>query len=341
MTFEYNIHEIIKISSDVDLQMNYFRVKDLASSDLSIRIVSSINLDTKKLTRIGSNYFGIENRGFVYRKIRGFPFRSEIMLKDIFGKTLLMMTKGYYITRLPLDLSPLLTGSSLITKILHVKLLLKGLTFLHSACISFKNRNEGILLAAYPDIGKTTTTLLALKTGLFDYLSDDMVIVDHNGTVWSYPTKISFKSLKFANFGSVKMNIWRRIGFNLVHRVPYPFSVYMPSLDLIDTHEVVPVKDKTIVKYIFVLEYGKDCCEQLTKEQCFRKLWLNNQRQYSYVYDLLNIYAYLNNNFDLGELSTREKNIISNLVDKAECFCIKATNVKHFISILMRVLNKK
>jgi len=335
MVYIYNIHNKIRIRSDLDLELNYFRVNNIAGPfDLNIRIVGGILMGLSRLERICSNYFGLENQHFIIRRIRENPFRSEILLNNLLGETLLAITKHYYMTRYVLDFSSALAGSNLIQHILRIKMLLKGLTLLHCACISHKDSNTGILLSAYPDVGKTTTTLLAVKSGLFEYLSDDETIVDQNRIAWAFPKTLNIRNLEYTGF-RVKSTLKRKLGSSMVSLIPWPLNTYLSKIEHINVKDVIPVKEHVPIRYIFILEAGQKSYKQLSKEECIRKLWLNNQRQYSCIPELLNIYAYFNVNFDLEELINEEKSLISNLVYRSECFLIKEKNAKDFVNTLI------
>ncbi|MCC6019082.1 MAG: hypothetical protein LM601_08620 [Candidatus Verstraetearchaeota archaeon] len=337
MVHVYNIHNKIKILSDLELELNYFSTNNATGPfDLNIRVVGGILMDLSRLERFCQNYFGLENRHFVLRRIREYPFRSEILLKDLLGETLLAITKHYYMTRYVLDFSPAVLGSSLIQQILRIKMLLKGLSLLHCACISHKESNTGILLSAYPDIGKTTTTLLAVKSGLFEYLSDDEIIVDQNHVAWAFPKVFNIRNLKYTGF-RIKSTFRKKLSSSMLSLVPWPLNIYLSRIEHVDVGNVIPIKEHAPIKYIFILESGQNLCKLLSKEECIRKLWLNNKRQYSCIPELLNIYAYFNADFDLEELINKEKKLISDLAFQSECFLIKAKNAKDFINTLIKM----
>jgi hypothetical protein len=337
MVHIYNIHNKVKIRSDLDLELNYFKVNDTKRPfDLNIKLVGGILIDLSRLERFSQNYFVLENQHFILRRVREHPFRSEILLKNLLGETLLAITKHYYITRYVLDFSPVLAGSGLIQHILRIKMLLKGLSLLHCACISHKESNTGILLSAYPDIGKTTTTLLAVKSGLFEYLSDDEVIVDQNCIAWAFPKVFNIRNLEYAGF-RIESTFRKKLSSSILSLIPWPLNTYLSRIEHVDVGSVIPIKEHVPIKYIFILEPGQSLCKRLSKEECIRKLWLNNKRQYSCIPELLNIYAYFNADFDLEELITKEKNLISDLAFQSECILIKAKNAKDFINTLIKM----
>src|SRR6185312_7003489 len=84
-----------------------------------------------------------------------------------------------------LALSPHVLYTNVVEPLLRFILVSKGRMLLHAACISIGGRP--IMLSAKTDTGKTSTilTMLRNETGIF--YSDDMVIVDEEGTASRYP----------------------------------------------------------------------------------------------------------------------------------------------------------
>ena len=70
--------------------------------------------------------------------------------------------------------------------LISLKLAVKGFSLLHAAGVAIDNR--GFLFPACNGVGKTSTLLNLAGEGAF--LGNDRVILDRNGTVYSYPTSI-------------------------------------------------------------------------------------------------------------------------------------------------------
>ncbi len=91
-----------------------------------------------------------------------------------------------------LALSPHVLYTNVVEPLLRFILVSKGRMLLHAACISIGGRP--IMLSAKTDTGKTSTilTMLRNETGIF--YSDDMVIVDEEGTASRYPKPLTISA---------------------------------------------------------------------------------------------------------------------------------------------------
>jgi hypothetical protein len=306
--FIYNIHGILSIASNIPLrELNYFRTMKYPNAfDLTVLLTDGIDYNFSILDKVGS-YYGVKNGKIVMRRIHEYPIRSEILLKDLLGNTILVLSKYYYLTRYFLEFSSAYPGVNLIWHILRLKFLIKGYGLLHAGCISHKRSGAGILLVGYPDVGKTTTTLLAVKSGEFEYLSDDETIIDQNLMARAFPKILNFRNLEFAGF-KVNIPFKQRFLSKLLEFFPWPFNVYFAHIEHLNPHNIVKVKNYAPIKYVFILENGADSIKNISSDYCMRKLWLNNHRQYGYLPEIFYIYAYFNDDFDLEELANKEKN---------------------------------
>ena len=68
----------------------------------------------------------------------------------------------------------------------------KGYILAHAACLQIDG--HGVLITARTDTGKTTTCLKSIKEQGTGFVSDDMVIIDHEGNALSYPKPLTISS---------------------------------------------------------------------------------------------------------------------------------------------------
>ena len=81
---------------------------------------------------------------------------------------------------------------SLIEPLLRFVFISKGYVLLHSACIG-KRFDQGILISAPPDTGKTSTVLKCMEMG-FSLLSDDMTILSLPNQALCFPRPMTISS---------------------------------------------------------------------------------------------------------------------------------------------------
>lgn len=159
---------------------------------VSIKVVKSIDSNIKhNCSRIDFWFYGRQNENFIYYEDTFLGLKNQILLKNITTNPEITVTKSC----LWLDkfYPPRSRGSisSLIDNITGIKQIKEGCIPIHASCLS-KN-DQTLLFPAYPNVGKTLSTLQLLKEG-YGYISDDTVLVDGNGFAYltSFPSAIGY-----------------------------------------------------------------------------------------------------------------------------------------------------
>lgn len=189
--YYYNIHDIIKVESDVILfELEYFTSKKFDNSDLIIRTVDSLQGGlrfTRKIMEDKSNnshkilyteHFGSAGAQFSI----DFGESIEVIINKLISKSKHVL----YV--------------NLVEPLLRFLFISRGYILLHSACL---DKNEsGLLMSAPPDTGKTTTVLKCVKNG-FSFLSDDMTIIRLPNEALCFPKPMTISSHTFKTAVSV------------------------------------------------------------------------------------------------------------------------------------------
>ena len=190
--YYYNIHDIIKVRSDVILyELEYFKSKEFEDSDLSIKTLDSLAGGGLRLTRkimqdrsassdkiLYTEHLGSAGAQFSI----GFGQRIEVTINKLISKSKHVL----YV--------------NLVEPLLRFLFISRGFILLHSACL---DKNEsGLLLSAPPDTGKTTTVLKCVKNG-FSFLSDDMTIIKLPNQALCFPKPMTISSHTFKTAISV------------------------------------------------------------------------------------------------------------------------------------------
>lgn len=189
--YYYNIHDIIKVESDVILyELEYFTSKEFDNSDLVVSTVDSLQGGlrfTRKIIEDRSNnshkilyteHFGSAGAQFSIN----FGGRIEVTINKLISKSKHVL----YV--------------NLVEPLLRFLFVSRGYILLHSACLD-KN-NSGFLMSAPPDTGKTTTVLKCVKNG-YSFLSDDMTIIRMPNEALCFPKPMTISSHTFKTAVSV------------------------------------------------------------------------------------------------------------------------------------------
>jgi hypothetical protein len=91
-----------------------------------------------------------------------------------------------------LSVSPHVVYTNLVEPLLRFMLVRRGRVLLHAATVELKGRT--VMLSAQTDTGKTSTVLRLLQRHGGTFYSDDMVIVDREGWLTSYPKPLTISA---------------------------------------------------------------------------------------------------------------------------------------------------
>ncbi|HEY6377626.1 MAG TPA: hypothetical protein VI316_00435 [Candidatus Dormibacteraeota bacterium] len=207
------------------------------------------------------------------------------------------------VTRL-LAISPHVLYTNIIEALLRFILLSKDHMLLHAACLGLEG--QGVLMSAKTDTGKTSTLLRLLRDetdGVF--YSDDMTIIDANGTARRYPKPLTISAhtvnalqinrltrpqraalaVQSRLHSRSGRNVGKRIaqsplpimGINSVVQAAIPPPKYMVT-DLIDCR----IGDHTPIDRLFVIARGEPCVETLEHAEIVEQLLENTEDAYGF-----------------------------------------------------------
>lgn len=189
--YYYNIHDIIRVESDVILyELEYFKSKEFEKSDLSIKTSDSLKGGlrfTRKIIQDRSNN------------------SHKILYTEHFGSAGAQFSIEFG-ERIEVTINKLISNSkhvlyvNLVEPLLRFLFISRGFILLHSACLD-KNAS-GLLMSAPPDTGKTTTVLKCVKKG-YSFLSDDMTIIRLPNEALCFPKPMTISSHTFKTAVSV------------------------------------------------------------------------------------------------------------------------------------------
>ena len=199
----YNIHDIVKVKSEVSLyELEYFTSDEFADADLVIKVKNTIpsGLHFKRTLIPDPN-----------------PKYHKVKYSEHFGRFGAQFSIEFT-DKVSITVNKLITASrhviyvNLVEPILRFLLISKGFVLLHSACIDIKG--HGLLFSAPPDTGKTTTVLKCIKNG-FSFLSDDMTIVHLPNEAMCFPKAMTISAHTYKTATTVSDNDHDKIQYKL------------------------------------------------------------------------------------------------------------------------------
>ena len=353
LEYYYNIHNKLIIRSNKKIALpyyaeNYFRVSKKDNVDLSITIKKHFPLDYGESKKSRFTFFGEHNKKYVLEKISFLRTTTKLLLKDLLGKTEVIVNPAYYRVR-KVPLYTVRTFVQTIGSIILFKMLQKGCTFLHSACLS--KDDFGILLPAFPDTGKTLTTLLSCystnsrKNNSLQYLADDLTLIDNSGMAYGSPGSFRLKDLRRANIKSgAKLEGMRQIFGKIagyLYKLPY-VPIQITSIDKIEARNLgIQTKEKTKIKLVCLLEKGKEKMKEISLDEAVRRIYtLQRNEFYYFPCPSLLAYSYFNRDIDLRKIMDEEREIILNSMKSAICYSISSMDSQRYHILLKKLLAK-
>jgi len=176
VTFQYDLHGIVTIVSDAVLpELERFRVDD-GIADPTVRL----RLGRVRGKGIGAVELDGDRTKIHYAEVlRNFGFATEIE----FGQRIDIVASPL------LGRSPHVLYTNAVEPVLRWAFVQRGFALVHAACMA--SEENGFLITAKTDTGKTTTALKTLDSLPFSFLSDDLTLVAPDGRVMTYPKPLT------------------------------------------------------------------------------------------------------------------------------------------------------
>jgi dolichol-phosphate mannosyltransferase len=211
--------------------------------------------------------------------------------------------------RINIEVGPLLARSphvvytNIVEALLRFVMVSRGRMLLHSACVVIDG--VGVMLSALTDTGKTATVLRLLRDHGGVFLSDDMTIVDANGTATCFPKPltISAHTLRAVQATDLTPAEWRRLQLQsrlhskggrslalMLSRFNLPIMGVNAITQLLipppkyDVDRLVPcrVGSSTTVQELFIIERGAPRLSELDHEATLERMLDNTDDAYEF-----------------------------------------------------------
>jgi hypothetical protein len=341
-TFQYQIKpEIANVLSN-QVSVPYFSYgeyfeKYVQSSPSKINISFSVDAHLSKIDYLTQKFhfcYGAENAEEVYfERPLGLGSSAKLRCKNLMTDPQISVNKTYYkLIKFKID-NTFPPGVHL-ADTLSVLLLKNNYIPLHCAAIS--RNNEGIVLVAPPDTGKSMTTMLAVKRD-YGFLSEDIAIADDK-YVYSNPQTTTFYHTPGVN---TNHSFRHKLTSFLTTNVPaLTYYVTPSSARLYDIMKGIKIDVKVPIKYIFILDRGKDKLQELDSKEAMRRILIINRNEFSYHKNtLLFAYSYFNRSLDINALMQKEERLIENMTSKVKSYLVQSADAANFINIIDKAIS--
>ncbi|OYT25507.1 MAG: hypothetical protein B6U95_09130, partial [Thermofilum sp. ex4484_82] len=187
----------------------------------------------------------------------------------------------------------------------------KNYTLIHAGCLCWNN--EGFILPAWSNTGKSSTVLSLLKKHSYlKFVSEDFSMTDgryiYNYTIFPIEKQQAFLPLPFITRYKIKKD--------------------------------VPIKKKCEPKYLFLLKRSTErSIKKLDKKEALKNVMLSSLHGLGSVFfdSFLAAYSYAKANFNIFELLEKEKRIFRKLVNRVDCYEIKNPD-KDFSPLIEKII---
>jgi hypothetical protein len=340
--FAYNLHDVLNVASNVRIGLwEYFQTPKAATKpDLEIEWSGSIPVPQSSARELRNfiyepdsdtavfqeNWLGL-SMAFAVANLSSSKLKTHVTIRE---------KRGWLAPVRP----PRLGIDYLLRVLLHVLLIEKGYTITHAACLQDRESGKGLLIAAPAFSGKTSTAIALACSGAFNYLSDDMTIIDSNRSAFAYPTPVnaSVKLVRTHGLAGGRRMITLSAKQILSRIVPEPL---MYPRTMLQVAARVPISRTTMIDSICLLMPGSPAVAEVSKERALEELVLLNRGEFLFFeHPFILDYAYLNQAFPLQELERKHEDTLRKVVEtSSKQWIVRASRANDFAEVIRRNLH--
>jgi glycosyltransferase involved in cell wall biosynthesis len=288
----YNVPGLATIGSDVPLrELEWFRASSVGRDvDIAVRI-GAVGGSPRRRARMTQH---VGPAGVAYEEHLGrLGANFSVELGDR-----IEVVAGPLLAR-----SPHVLYTNVIEALLRFQAVSRGRMLLHSACLEIGGR--GLLLSARTDTGKTGTVLKMLREHGARFLSDDMTILETDGTARCFPKPltISQHTLHALGINDLSKAEWRklRVQSRLHSKEGRAFGTFLAehNLPIMGTNALTQIMipppkydvrrlleceivEEVGVTDLFVIERGTPGLESMDEAQVLQELIENTDDAYGF-----------------------------------------------------------
>ncbi len=304
----YNIYDILSVNSaHSEYIPRFFMQKKTgvinSAQDCDLLINDLKSLPSSLVEVASSTYHNLDDDSIIYSThLAGIHIAWSV--KNLEGKrTEVKISRGYRLWSelIKIPIGGILPVGIFLKVILHLKLLLKGYSFVMAGCVIPVDSDHGILVSAPNAMGKTSVVVEFVRNHEAGFVADDTVIVGGSeNTALSYPQPMRIRPK------------WKLDFLPFMEKNVAPETVF-------DTKYAANVEN------LFFLERAADnSIEEISNEAAVAKLTAINRKILSFQSENTIIwYAGCNPSFRLATLANKELLILSEFLKGKNCFVVQ------------------
>ncbi|HUT29788.1 MAG TPA: hypothetical protein VMX13_08350 [Sedimentisphaerales bacterium] len=280
-----------------------------------------------------------------YHYWRGTPGRDELFYQRNFfcGTKLRLLVRGLqtdrpeiwtnrnYLRFIRFRFNNLHSPGYQLTDLACALLLTRNLTPLH--CSGFHIGNSTVAVIAPPDTGKTLTTMGAVLHNSASFISEDLGITD-GVNFYACPWTSTFRY-----YDQLSMSWLLRMRMKLIRLFPPAELLPVPgdsrTIDHYVGHE--RIADSKKITHIAILARRPGGVRLLNKDDARRMIFNLNRYEFAYMKSpMLTAYSYFNPEFDIQSLVSKEREILSRLIDNSTCLLVQSEDPTEFADLILK-----
>ncbi|MGN6792732.1 MAG: glycosyltransferase [Streptosporangiaceae bacterium] len=295
LPYRYDIAGVVRIGSQLLLpEMEFFRAQRLTENELDITVRVGEVGGRSPRTRAAMTEHGSA---------------EAVRYEEHLGRIGANFSVRLGSDRIDLEVGPLLAKSrhvvytNIIEPLLRFVMVSRGYMLLHAACVELDG--SGVMLSAFTDTGKTSTILRLVREHGCLFLSDDMTIIDANGSAFCFPKPltISAHTLRAVSADDLTRSEWRRLQVQSrlhsksgrsIGMILSRFNLPIMGINALTQMLVPPPKyavdrlvpcrmtASTKVSELFIIERGKPRLAELDHDAVLKQLIANTDDAYGF-----------------------------------------------------------
>jgi len=333
----YSIHDIVKVRTNIDVGIPSYFLSSNTGCEPDIEFVQEEiknEVPEERKKRSGAFFYWVD--GSALNIQYEVPLiNARMIIDNLEGKTKVRFTKAF-----------LKYGrvQNLFEVIFAIKLIQKGYSIIHAGCLKYKD--EGILIVALRDTGKTSTVLSLLDGKDFKFMSDDQTIVDGGGKALCYPRKVNISPYTLTSeilrpSDDLVSRIKRRLAMS---RFEIIFGDIL-KITMGNLREVPRelIEKEAKIRKVFVLSggYEREEIKELDSSEVAKRILVNTLE----IINPFNIYSlnffYQLLDFDIFDIFNKQKRIVESSLQDTECFEVRTNMVKKYPKIIKEVIKNE
>lgn len=217
-----------------------------------------------------------------------------------------------------------------LTDFVTLRLLHNNILSFHGG--AFSHNDKCYILTGLPDMGKTYTTMKILESCSVEYMSEDILLIDHEQTAYSVPyTQTVEKRKKLTIFETIISKI-----YNFFLRINYVKTDVMTAMPEVAKRQC----DKSQVDTIFFLKRGKAALELADNtELVLNELTKLNNLEFGYSRnEQLLTYLYFNSEKTIADYMEIEQKLLQKLVENKKIVTVYGEDHTEYAPQIIRYL---